>query len=368
MKFICDKQELYEAISIVSKAVSLKSTIPSLEGIKISIKDNKLELTGYDLELGIKTEINATTDTNGEFVINSRLFTDIIRKMPSEEITVEVNERLTTTISCGVTEYNLISLSAEDYPDIPDFDSDKSIKISQSILKNMITQTIFAVSLSDNKPILTGELFDINDGDFNLVAIDGFRLAVRNEKIKSEENYNFVVPAKTLKEVSNILKDEDELSVTIHTSRKHIVFDLNGYRVMSRLLEGDFHNYKGSIPNNSQTEVIINTKKLCESLERCALLINDRIKAPVKCIFNDGELKISCQTSMGKVKDSFKIDHSGPMVEIGFNCRYLIEALKAAESDEVKLLMNGGLSPMKIVPLSGDNYTFLVLPVRLRAE
>ncbi|HNX64910.1 MAG TPA: DNA polymerase III subunit beta [Oscillospiraceae bacterium] len=368
MKLVCKKQNLNAAVASVSRAVALKSTIAALEGIKIKVSETTAELTGYDLEMGIKTEIPVESDKSGEFVFNSQLFSDIIRKMPDGDITIEIDERLSTRISSGMIEYSIISLSADEYPDIPDFESEKSIKISQNILKNMINQTVFAVSVNENKPILTGELFEITDKSFNLVALDGFRLAVRSEQIDCDEDYKFVVPSKALKELSNLLKDDDDLFVTIYTSRKHIVFDVNGYRVMSRLLEGDFHNYRGSLPPSSSTEVIINTKSLINSLERCTLLINDRIKAPVKCLFENGEVKISCSTALGKVNDALEADISGSVIEIGFNCRYLIEALKATESDKVRLFMNGGLGPMKISPLEGDSYTFLVLPVRLTAN
>ena len=369
MKFICSKQSLYEAINNVSRAVAIKSTISALEGIKVKLTSNTLQLTGYDLELGIKTELQVNqSEGTGEFIINSRLFSEIIRKLPSDEVSIEVDDNLATKIKGGLTEYNIISLSAEEYPEIPDFDKDKSFSVSQNLLKNMINQTIFAVAVSENKPILTGELFDIENDSFNLVAIDGYRLAVRNEKVKNEDNYSFVVPAKALKEVAGLLKDDDDLTCDIFTSKKHIIFDISGYKVISRLLEGEFHNYKGSIPSTSSTEVIIKTREFINSLERCSLLINDRIKAPVKCLFENGEVKISCSTSIGKFSDAFEVDFSGAVTEIGFNCKYLLDALKATESDQVKLQMNGGLSPMKIIPLKEDSYIFLVLPVRLKAD
>lgn len=371
MKFICEKQTLCEAIGNVSRAVAQKSTIPALEGIKVRLIPGKLQLTGYDLELGIKTEIPVESSDNGEFVINSRLFSDMIRKMPEQSVTVEIDEHMGMKIYGGVTEYNVVVLSAEEYPEIPEFFQDGGIKIPQGVLKNMINQTIFAVSVNENKPVLTGELFDLADGIFNLVAIDGYRLAVRTEKLDIGEygaNTKFVVPAKALKEVSGLLREEFEEPCEIFASKKHIVFDISGYKVISRLLEGEFHNYKGSIPSNSSTEVVIKTRDFISSLERCSLLINERAKAPIKCIFNDGEVKISCATIIGKFSDSFPVELTGPMVEIGFNCKYLLDALKATEGDKVKLLMNGGLAPMKIVPLEGDEYTFLVLPVRLRAE
>jgi DNA polymerase-3 subunit beta len=259
-------------------------------------------------------------------------------------------------------------MSADEYPAIPDYDSGDNFTMEQALLKNMINQTIYAVAVTDNKPILTGELFDISNYNFNLVAIDGFRLAVRTEKLDTDNHYHFVVKSKALSEVSKLLKDDDDMKVTVHVSKKHVTFEISGYMVISRLLEGEFHNYKGSIPSNHSTEIFLNTKDLIGSLERCMLLINDKNKAPVKCIFNNGQVKISCSTSIGKLSDEFDIDLTGPMVEIGFNCRYLLDALKASESDKVKLQLNGGLSPMKILPMEGDAYTFLVLPVRLKAD
>ena len=368
MKLICNKQNLYEALINVSKAVADKSTIPALEGIKLSLEDSTLWLTGYDLEIGIKTYIPVVSSDSGEFIINSRLFSEIVKKMPTEEITLDISENLAVTISGGSTEYTISAVSAAEYPVIPEFIDEESVSISQSVLKSMINQTIFAVSQNDTKPILKGELFEINDNKVNMVAIDGFRLAVRTEAVKSSDNLKFVVPSKTLNEVSKLLKDEDELLCELRVSKKHIVFDFNGYTVFTRLLEGEFHNYRGSIPQNSVTEVIIEKKELINCLERASLLINERIKSPVRCIFDNGMLKISCQTSIGKIFDEISADITGPKIEIGFNCRYLLDPLKVISDDKIKLLMNGGNLPMKIVPLNNNEYTYLVLPVRLKAE
>lgn len=368
MKFTCKQSVLNEAVNNVSRAVPVKSPVTAIEGIKMYLDKNTLELTGYDLELGIQTKIEVKSEDHGEFTVNAKLFSEIIRKMPSDEISVEIDEKLKTTIKGDSAEYNILALSADDYPSMPDYDTSDGFSLSQAVLKNMINQTIFAVSVSDNKPILTGELFDIDEGIFNLVAIDGFRLAVRTEKIKTEDKYHFVVKSKALSEISKLLKDDAEAPVSVYISRKHAVFDINGYLVITRLLEGEFHNYKGSIPKTHSTEIIIDTKRLIASLERCSLLIVEQTKAPVRCIFGDGQVKVSCSTSLGKLSDAFSADISGNKVEIGFNCKYLLDALKAAESDKVKLLLNGGLSPMKIIPADGDAYTFLVLPVRLKNE
>ncbi len=368
MKLKCNKHALNEAISNVSKAVAVKSTITALEGIKVTLTNSRLVLTGYDLEIGIKTEFEVESSDSGEFIVNSRLFNDIVRKMPDENIEIEIADNLAVTIKSGMTEYTISAMTAQEYPSIPEIDDCDSFIISQEILKNMINQTSFAVSTNDTKPILTGELFEIEDGIFNLVAIDGYRLAVRTEKIRADKNFKFVVPGKALNEVSKLLKDDSEKECTVHVSKKHIIFEISGYLVISRLLEGEFHNYKGSVPQSSSIEVIVSSKELIESLERASLLINDRIKSPVKCIFSSDSLKISCSTTIGRISDVIDIDLSGNSIEIGFNNKYLLDPLKNIEDDKVKLLMNGANLPLKIVPLSGDAYTFLVLPVRLKND
>ena len=354
MKFLCKQTELNEALTNVSRAVPQKSTISALEGIKIYLNKNSLELTGYDLELGIQTKIEVSSEDIGDCILNSRLFSEIIRKMPSETIEIEIDDNLTTTIKGENAEYKIQALPADEYPSIPDCDTGDNFTVSQAMLRNMINQTIFAVAVTDNRPILMGELFDIMDHNFNLVAIDGYRLAVRSEKIESDNHYNFVVKAKALSEISKLLKDDEKEQVTMHVSKKHIMFEIGSYTVISRLLEGEFHNYKGSIPTTHNTEIILNTRDLTDSLERCMLM--------------DGTVKLSCSTILGKLNDEIKVDHSGSSVEVGFNARYLLDALKATESDRVKLQLNGSTSPMKIVPLEGDAYVFLVLPTRMRSE
>ncbi len=365
IQLICNKSKLSEAINNVSKAVASKSTITSLEGIKIKLEGLEMTLTGYDLEIGIETKIPVKSNDNGEFIVNARLFSDIIRRMPAEEITITIEENLEITIICDQTEYTINAMSSDEYPEIPKIEDSKSFNFSQSVLKNMIQQTIFAVSLNDKKPILTGELFEIENGIFNIVAIDGYRLAIRTEKISEDVNMKFVVPSKALNEVSKLLADDDEKICTISLSRKHIIFDISGYYVISRLLEGEFHNYRNSIPNEFNTEVIISTKEMISSLDRVSLLINERIKAPVKCNFDSETIKLSCKTALGKINDEIKAETVGNAIEIGFNNKYLSDPLKSVDDDKVKLLLNGSNLPMKIVPLTGEDYTYLVLPVRL---
>lgn len=364
MKFICNKNELSEAISNVSKAVSSKSTIPALEGIKVKVTKGVVELTAYNLEMGIRTSISSVTDGEGEFVVSSRLFSEFTRRMSGDEITFSINESLIINISCSSTECSFSAMSAEDYPDLPVVDSQRGFKIKNSVLKSMINQTSYAASLNESKPILTGELFDIENGKFNMVAIDGFRLAIRSEEIESQENYHFVVPKKALLEISSLMKDDTDCIV--YTNDRHIIFQTGNVFVISRLLEGTFHNYKVSIPSVHKTEVIINKREFSTCLERCSLLIDEKNKAPIRCEIENGEVKISCKTGIGRINDSLSADITGETVTIGFNNKLFLDALRAAEGDKIRIRFGGATKVIEILPLEGENFIFLVMPVQLK--
>lgn len=370
MKFICSKQELYEALTNVSKASADKSTILALEGVKLVLADGVLHLTGYDLEIGICTSVNVSSSDNGSAVIvDVRSFSSMIRSMPVDDVEIEIDENYGIHISGGLTKFDLQALSADEYPATPETTEGDEFTISQSILKSLISETIFAVSQNDTKPILKGELFEIEDNILNVVAIDGFRLAVRREKIKCDDSFKFVVPPKTLNEVSRLLKDEDGLECKIRVAKKQVVFDFSGYTVFSRLLVGEFHNYRASIPKTATTEVIVDRSELMQCLDRAAILINDKVKSPVKCLFDGGKVRLSLNSQNQKYEDEKPADISGPKVEIGFNCRYLADPLKVIHDSKVKLLMNGSFLPMKIVPVDKqdiDSYTYLVCTVRTR--
>lgn len=368
MKIICNKQSLYEALVNVSKAAADKSTIAALECVKLKLINSTLVLTGYDLEIGINTSIPVTSSEAGEFCADSRLFSDIVKRMPTDEIEINIDDSLNCTIVGGATEYSIKALSAAEYPAIPELGEGDEIKLSQGVLKSLINGTVFAVSTTDFKPIFKGELFDIADNKLNVVGMDGFRLAIRTESIKCDEERKFIVPARTLIEISRLLKDEDDAVCEIRVTKKQVVFDFSGYTVFSRLLEGEFHNYRGSIPQKCVTEVIITKRDLIDCLERASLLISERVKGPIKCVFDSDSLKISCQTSIGKINDELAVDIAGPKVIMGFNCRYLLEPLKVIKDEKIKMMMNGGNLPMKIVPINGEEYTYLVMPVRIKDE
>ncbi|MBR4554063.1 MAG: DNA polymerase III subunit beta [Ruminococcus sp.] len=368
MRLTCSKDKLYEAIVNVSKAISDRSSLPSLEGMKVKLEDSTLELTGYDLEIGIKTTIAVKSNDYGIFLVNAKLFSEMIKKMPGEEVLIEVSENMQITISSGNVVYNMVAKAADEYPELPGINKCEKLSMPQTMLKSMINQTIFAASVSDINPVLKGELFEIENGVFNLVAIDGYRLAVRTENVKNEENKKFIVPSKTLAEVSRLLSDNDEDSCDIYVALKHIIFDINGYLVYSRLIEGEFHPYKSAIPKTSNTEIIVDRREIIKTLERAMLLISERTPSPVRCYFENGIIRIKCTTELGKIQDEITADMTGPVIEIGFKCKYLLDPLNKIDDDKVKFQMGGSLLPMKIVPLEGNKYTYLVLPVRLARE
>lgn len=366
MKFTCNKNEISEAIVSVSKAVSPKSSIAALEGVKVKVSDGEVELTAYNLEMGIRTSIKAQTEGNGEFVASVRLFSEFTRRMSGEEITFDIDENMTVNISCSSTECSFMAMSAEEYPDLPIVDTDKIFTVNQTTLRSMINMTSYAASMNESKPVLTGELFDIENGSFNMVAIDGFRLAIRTELTESKEKYHFVVPKKALMEVSSLIKDDDEKICRIFTNDRHIIFEIDNVMVISRLLEGAFHNYKLSIPSSYKTEVIINKREFSTSLERCSLIIDDKNKSPIRCEIGNGVMKISCKTGIGKVNDAISADISGDAVTIGFNNKLMLEALRASEGDKVRIRFSGAMKVIEILPLEGESFIFLIMPIQLK--
>lgn len=368
LKFVCNKKELYEATVNVSKAVSERSAIAVMEGIKLKLDNMTLELTGYDMEIGIRTYVSVKSEDKGEFILDVKLFAEMIKKMPEDSILIEVTDNMKVIISGGVTTYNLFAYSADEYPELPTKEEEQTFVISQPVLKSMINQTKFAVAVNDVKPIFKGELFEIENNMLTMVALDGYRLAIRHEPVKADDNFKFVVPAKTLSEITGLLSDNDDDSVKCYLSRKHIIFEIGNYMVYSRLLEGDFHPYKSALPKDSATEVVLDRKELILALERCQLLINERIPSPVKCNFDKNCLKLSCSAERGKIHDEISAEIEGPSIEIGFKCKFFLDPIKVIKDDKIKLQMNGSLLPMKIVPCEDSDYTYLILPQRFNKD
>lgn len=356
-----------EAVLNIQRAVSTKSSVPALEGILLRAEGEELTLCGYDLELGMTTAMEAKVEESGGIILSARLFGDIVRRLPAETMELSTDPKNITTIKSGPSEFSIVGIPAEEYPELPAISGETSIRLAHSVLKSMIRQTIFAVSESDAKPIHTGTLFELEEDRIRLVSVDGYRLAIREEAAKCGEKNSFVVPGKTLGEVNKLLSDGDE-ELEILIGRRHIQFRIGSYCVISRLLEGEFLDYRAAIPTSSATEIVVSTRSMIDSVERVSLLITDRLKSPVRCVFEDNEIRVSCSTAIGRASDQIPARISGNPVEMGFNNRYLLDALRNAEGDEVRIQLNGPLSPMKILPREGGSFLFLVLPVRLKSE
>ena len=382
IQLTCDRQQLVEAVSNVQRAVSSKSSVPALEGILLKAEREGMTLCGFDLELGMTTRLPARIEESGSVILGARLFSDIIRRLPGDLVKLTVDEKNVTTIESGASEFSIAGMGAEEYPELPSVSGAGEFSVQIDLLKGKIRQTICAVADSDAKPIHTGTLFELSGGRLRLVSVDGYRLAMREEILTGEgaegtdgldapagssEEMSFVVPGKTLTEVMKLLP-EDDGTVGIQVGRRHILFTIGSYTVISRLLEGEFLDYRSAIPSACQTEVKVNTREFINSVERVSLLITDRLKSPVRCVFGEDSIHLSCSTAIGRANDQFSASIQGAGLEMGFNNRYLLDALRNTEGDEVRIQLNGPLSPMKIMPPEGDSYLFLVLPVRLKAN
>ena len=363
MKFFCEKSLLSEAISICSRAISLRSTMSIIEGILLKAENNELILCGYNLKTGIKCTIPAEVKKSGSVVLNAKILGDVIRSLPNDSVEVSVNDKFMVTVKCAVSEFNITAQNADDYPELPEVVKEKALTLSEKILKSMISQTIFAVSENENKPIYTGSLIEAYNDAITIVSVDGYRLAVRSEQIEggvSEENMSFVVPGDALREIEKILSDSDS-KINIYPDKKHILFEIGNIVLISRILEGEFLNYKNAIPKDHEIKLEINVKRFIDSIERVSLLINERLKNPVRCTFESDVIKLTCITSIGKAYDECEVIGECETLEIGFNNKYLLDALKACREEKAVIEIKSGLSPLILKPINGENkFTYLV--------
>ena len=365
MNIVCNRAALLEAVGNVQRAVSGKSTLPALEGILLKAAGSSLFLAGYDLDLGITTTIEAAVKEPGEIVLTAKLFVEIVRKLPGEQVAIITDDRFNTQIRSGITEFSIMGIAAAEYPELPSVSDGVGFTLPPNTLKSMIRQTLFAVAQTDARPVHTGSLFEIEADSLRGVSVDGSRLALRCEEIHSPETSQFVVPGKTLGEVLKLLKDEDT-PLSLAVGRRHIVLEIDGYAVISRLLDGEFLPYRKAIPQQTTTTIRVKTRELIDAVERASLVINDRLKSPLICDFRDGHINLSCTTPLGSANDRIDVQIEGQEEEMGFNSRFLLDALKNAETDEVRIELSGALSPMKVLPAAGESFLFLVLPVRLK--
>ena len=369
MKFSCEKALLQAAISTTSRAVSPKSSIPALEGILLEAGSD-LRLTGYNLETGIRTIVPADIREEGTLVLGARLFGEIVRKLPDDIVTFQ-SENYMVNIKCGMSEFNILGTDPEEFPELPTVEYQNSLILPQSRLKAMISQTLFAVSDNESRPIHTGSLFEVDSNGLTIVSVDGYRLALRHEAIDKKEGaetFSFVVPGAALSEVEKICSDVDE-PASVTQGARHVMFKVGDTMLVSRRLEGEFLAYRQAIPRNNTIHVEGETRALLSSIDRVSLIISDKLKSPLRCVFDSNLLKISTKTAIGDAYDECPLSGDGGGLEIGFNNKYLMDALKAAPADKVRLELTTGVSPCVILPTEGEeNFLYMVLPVRLKAN
>ena len=367
MKFTCEKNQLVSAISVASRTVAQKSAISGLEGILVRA-GVKVMLTGYNLETGITVSVDADIQETGACVMPARLFFDIVRKLPDDTVSIQVDESFKVSIKGGISSFTITALSADDYPELPDVDSEKGIRVPQNELKAMISGTIFAVSENQARPIHTGVLFEVDNDSITSVAVDGYRLALRRylPEESLERTLKFVAPAAALKEVEKILGDTDD-PATFYPGSKHILFTIGDATLVCRILEGEFLDWRRVLPQNNPVKLVGNVSRLTDSIERVGLVISEKLKSPVRCKFGDNAAELRTVSTIGEAYDVCPIAGDGKDLEIGFNCKYLLDAMRAVPDSECTLEMINGLSPIVLNPTEGNRYSYMVLPVRLKA-
>ena len=364
MKFIIERSQLVKSISIVQKAIASRTTLPVLTGILIETAEESLILTGTDLELGIRTKIPATIYQEGRVVINARIFGDIIRKLPGDEVEITIEENYHVNIISDFSNFTIVGSPADDYPQLPTLEDFQSFSIQTDLLKNMVRQTIFATANDETRPILTGELLEVENGELSMVALDAYRLAYKHAVVDSQDQIKVVIPSKTLQEVVKILGDDGE-SVLIQASSHHVRFELDETEVISRVLDGQFLNYKDIIQGDHKLRIKVNTRLFRDSIERASLLARESRNNLVKLDISDKGMWIRSTSELGHVEECLPIELEGDDLLIAFSTKYLLDGLKAIDQDEIYMHFVSNVNPGIIRPVNDDWYTYLVLPVRI---
>ncbi|MCC8357753.1 MAG: DNA polymerase III subunit beta [Oscillospiraceae bacterium] len=368
MKFSCEKYLLQAAVTTASRCTASKSPIPALEGILIQAGQD-VKLTGYDLKKGIYTSIPADVAEPGSIILGAKIFGEIVRSLPDDIVTITTGENFNTSITCGAADFSIMGTDSEEYPELPFVNKENAVSVSQGLLSKMIRQTIFSVSTNESRPVYTGALMEIKSGELTMVAVDGFRLALRREVLSSQEaeECSFIVPGTALSDVEKLCGDEED-TVEITVGAKHISFSMGETVLVTRRLEGEFLNYRKSIPSDFSIMVEADRNELVKAVSRVSLIIDEKTKHPLRLILGDDLIKIFCTTGVGRGEDQCLVQGQGGGLEIGFNNAYLLDALRAAPADKIRLCFNNAASPCVIVPTDGtENFSYMILPVRLKA-
>ncbi len=365
MKFVCSQGALSRALNTVSKAVSLKTTIPILKGIKLSVKDNILTLTASNLDMSIETTLDVSSGEEGSAVVSARFFSDIVRKLPNAIVSVSLDEGK-LNVKCLGSDFSVVALSADEFPDMGRFNKENKIEIDKEILKDIIKKTTFAASIDEKKGVLVGCLFSFINNTLEAASLDGFRMAVVKKDIEYSEEKKVIIHYAILNEIQKILMESpEEGNVEIIPGEKKIEIIIGETRVIARILEGEFINYKEILPKDYKTRCVVEREDLFYAIERASLFAREGKNRLIKMYFENSEIEINSRNEQGKVKEIVKADIEGESLAIGFNAGYLLDVLKVVGDSEIVMQMSSPTGPCIIKPLEGDAYTYLVLPVRI---
>ena len=367
MKLICSKSNLLRGVNIVSKAVPTRTTMAILECILIDASTNEIKLMANDMELGIETKIEGTIEERGVIALDAKIFSEIVRKLPDNDVVIETDASFKTVISCEKAKFNIVGKSGDDFSYIPYIEKNESIVISQFTLKEVIRQTIFSIADNDNNKLMTGELFEINENQLKVVSLDGHRISIRNIELKNNYDHKkVVVPGKTLIEISKILSGETEDEVSIFFTKNHIVFEFDDTVVVSRLIEGEYFRIDQMLSSDYETKIQVNKKELLDCIDRATLLVKESDKKPIILSITDDNIELKIQSQIGSMDEEIDINKEGKDIMIGFNPRFLIDALRVIDDETVDIYLMNPKAPCFIRD-EQQSYIYLILPVNFMA-
>lgn len=363
MKFVCSQSELLNALNIALKAVPSKTSLPILECILIEAREADIKITTNDMELGIETVVNAEVSEKGKIALNAKIFSDIIRKLPEDTVRIEVGENNASSITCGKAKFMIVGQNGDEFPLLPTIEKKEAVTISQFMLKELIRQTIFSVSDNENNKIMTGEFFEINDNEMKVTSLDGHRISIRNVKLK--ENYpsvSAIIPGKTLQEIGRILPGDMDQDVNLYFMERYVMVEFNQTVILSRLIEGKYYNVNQMISSAYDTKIVVNKRELMSCIDRAILLVKESEKRPVIIDIHDEGISLNMNSSIGNMDEEITVFKEGNDITIGFNPKFLMDALRAIDDDEVAIYMTNAKAPCFIRDVD-NSYIYLILPV-----
>lgn len=363
MHIICDKSKLIEGMNIVMKAIPGKTTMMILECVVIEVKDNQIKLIANDLQLGIETLIDGEIKQEGSVAVGAKVFFEIIRKLPSDNVSITVDEDYHMNISCGKAKFNIMAKATDEFPYLPNIIKDKNVNISQFTLKDIIRQTVFSISDNENAKVMTGELFEIHDSELKVVSLDGHRISIRKVKLnQSYDDVSVIIPGKTLIEISKIINGGMDDEVSIFFTDKHVLFEFEDTIVLSRLIEGEYYKIDKMLSTDYETKVTVNKREMLECIDRSTLLLKESDKKPVIIDVQDDYMKFAMNSAIGSMDEDIDASKEGKDILIGFNPRFLMDALRVIDEDEITMYMINPKAPCFIRDQE-ETYIYLILPV-----